>query len=284
MKNKNAVSTKITRRMAMYKAGYFFGLAGLTPLLTSCLVQEDSSSTRANTSNSNNWAVGGTALILAGYPEDGMFEDGDFCTEALSSEETLGPCYFASTTGEDISQGKTGLPMQLCIRLIDSNCNPLSGYKIEVWHCDNEGLYSGDTSSSSDSSSFAGDFCTGGDAVAEANTWFRGMLYTNDNGRVNFKTIFPGWYSGRTIHIHVAVVDSDGNRQLITQFCFKDELTEDICTGHSLYSARGKQDTTLSGGKDTVFPIYNYETYLMKTDQNTDGSLLAYHTLQLTDI
>ncbi|WP_426752119.1 hypothetical protein [Myxococcus sp. Y35] len=48
---------------------------------------------------------------------------------------------------------------------------------------------------------YASDFCTSGDAEARAARWFRGVQTTDANGRVNFDTCFPGWYSSRTIHI-----------------------------------------------------------------------------------
>ena len=171
--------------------------------------------------------------------------------------------------------------MQLCLRVVDSNCQPLPNYTVEVWHCDTQGVYSGDTSDSDDASRFAGDFCTGGDSEAEQSTWFRGQQVTDSNGRVNFKTCFPGWYGGRTIHIHFGVNDGSGNSQVISQFCFTDEFAREICTTHERYSNRGEQDTTLAGGRDTVFPSTGFESFLLTTEQNSDGTLLAYHTIQI---
>ncbi len=242
---------------------------------------ETDSTTEFVNGESGTWAVGTTSLLSSSFPADSLFASSASCSVALSSSATLGPCYFSDTTGEDISSGLVGLPTQLCLRLVGSNCNPLEGYKIEVWHCDHRGVYSGDTSQSSNSTSFAGNFCTGGDSQAAQSTWYRGLLWTNENGRVNFKTCFPGWYSGRTVHIHFAVVDAYNNRKLISQFCFDDSLVNDIFTNHSSYSSRGDQDTPLSGGRDTVFPSGNYEQFKMSTTQKTDGTLLAYHTIQL---
>lgn len=227
------------------------------------------------------WAVGGTELITVDYPDDSIFETAAVCTVSLTNSTTLGPCYFQDSTGEDISTGLTGLPMQLCLQLIDSNCQPLANHTIEIWHCDTAGIYSGDTSSSNDSSSFAGSFCTGGDSAASNSSWYRGQLTTDSSGRVNFKTCFPGWYRGRTIHIHFAVSNASSNRQVISQFCFTDALAKEICTTNALYSARGEQDTTLAGGSDSVFPRSGYEDYLLTTEQNSDGTLLAYHTIQI---
>lgn len=279
MKKKKQVNL-LTRREALVISGKVLALGSCGVLSTSLLGCGENSTT--GITGTGNWAEGGTDLISTSYPSDSLFTSTGVCPVAVTTQTTEGPCYFADTTGEDISLGLEGLPMQLCLRLIDANCNPLQGYKIEVWHCDAEGVYSGDTSSSSDSSSFAGDFCTGGDSAAEQSTWFRGVLTTNSSGRVNFKSCFPGWYSGRTIHIHFAIIDSNNNRQLVSQFCFTDKLAEQICTTHSLYSSRGSQDKPLSGGSDTVFPSSGYEVFQLRTQQNDDDTLLAYHTIQLT--
>lgn len=237
--------------------------------------------TSGNESSSGSWSSGTTALITTDYPDDSIFETGNTCSLALTQETTLGPCYFEDDTGEDISLGNEGLPMQLCLRLVDSNCEPLANYIIEIWHCDTQGLYSGDTSNSANATSFAGGFCTGGDNTAGQSTWYRGQLTTDSNGRVNFRTCFPGWYNGRTIHIHFSARHSSGVYGVTSQFCFTDELTNEICTTHNLYSSRGEQDTPLSDGRDTVFPSTGYDDFLLTTQQNTDGTLLAYQTIQI---
>lgn len=249
---------------------------------SSALAAETSETTEATTPTASGaWASGGTDLITVAYPDDSIFAAANTCAISLTAGTTEGPCYFSSDTGEDISLGKTGLPTQLCLQLVDNDCNPLADHVIEAWHCDTRGIYSGDTSSSANASSFAGDFCTAGDAEAEAATYFRGQLTTDTNGRVNFKTCFPGWYAGRTIHIHFAVTDPDGTTRVISQFCFADDFAEEICTTHDLYADRGVQDTPLAAGSDTVFPASGYEDYMLSLQQNTDGTLLAYSVIQI---
>ena len=230
------------------------------------------------------WASGNTDLITVDFPDDALFETASTCSLTdLTETTTEGPCYLGYVEREDISDGYEGLPMQLCLQLIDGNCAPLEGYLIEVWHCDREGIYSGDESQSDDASSFAGSFCTGGDAEAEKAIWFRGEMTTDAVGRVNFKTCFPGWYSGRTIHIHYRVRAADGGRDyVVSQFCFHDDFCEEICTAHPQYADRGSQNTPLSGGRDTVFPSVGYEEYMMNLKQNADGTLLAYKKVMVT--
>lgn len=243
---------------------------------------DDSNSGSDSNSGENNtsWASGGTASMTSNFPDDSIFALGTACTVSLTKAVTEGPCYFAADTLDDISEEQGGLPMQLCLQVIDSQCQPVSGLEVEVWHCDVEGIYSGDTSGSADSRRFSSGFCTGNDQEALQAKWFRGYQVTDSSGRVNFKSCFPGWYSSRTIHIHFRVRNNN-NDEVISQFCFPDSLTEEICTEHPEYSARGIQDTTLSGGRDTVFGS-NYQDFIFSTQQNEDGSLLAYKTIQIS--
>lgn len=255
--------------------------SGSTESSTTTTGSYDEATTEISTSVA--WAVGGTGLITVAYPDDSVFETSDTCNLDLADVTTEGPCYFGVSERDDISDGKTGLPMQLCLQLVDATCAPLEGYLIEVWHCDADGIYSGDTSSSDDSSSFAGSFCTGSDSAAEASTWFRGEQVTDSNGRVNFQSCFPGWYRGRTIHIHYRVrMTNGGSDYLVSQLCFNDGFAEDICTTHSLYASRGSQDTPLAGGSDTVFPASGYEEYMLNIAQNSDGTLLAYKKIMIS--
>ena len=225
------------------------------------------------------WLIGGTALITAVYPDDSIFDNGGSCEVNLTGSTTKGPCYFQDSTGEDISEGFTGLPMLLCLRLIDSNCDPLANHTVEVWHCDANGVYSGDTSESADAGNFAPGFCTGDDEGALRSSWYRGQLVTDANGRVNFKSCFPGWYPGRTIHIHFAVSDASGSSRIVSQFGFEDAIATQVYTTHPLYSHRGDQDTPLD--RDGVFPA-DTDPFVMKTQQNSDGSILAFHTIQVS--
>jgi len=225
------------------------------------------------------WVSGSTDLIIDDYPSDALFASATSCAIALTSPLTAGPCYFYVNEREDISEGFTGLPMMLCLQVIDELCNPVEGVVVEIWHCDKSGVYSADTNGSSDSSGFATSFCSGGEEDALNAKWFRGGLLTDSNGRVNFKSCFPGWYPGRTIHIHFRVRnDSD---YVISQFCFDDGFCDDICTTHPEYIDRGAQSTPLSSGRDSVFRA-NGDEFKLNLKQNSDGTLLAYKKIQIS--
>ncbi|HZO50715.1 MAG TPA: intradiol ring-cleavage dioxygenase [Gaiellaceae bacterium] len=107
----------------------------------------------------------------------------------LTPELTEGPYYVpGERLRRDITEGKPGTPLQLRLTVVDaSTCKPVSDASVDVWHCDALGVYSG--------------------AVAgKAGTSFlRGVQRTNRLGVASFQTIYPGWYPGRAVHVHVKV-------------------------------------------------------------------------------
>lgn len=237
-----------------------------------------SSDSNVVSGDASTWASGGTAAMTADFPDDSLFDVTTACAVSLTGRQTEGPCYFTASTLDDISEGQTGLPMQLCLRLIDSDCKPLAGMEIEVWHCDVEGIYSGDISDSSDSSRFNSGFCTGNDSDALKASWFRGTQITDSNGRVNFKSCFPGWYNGRAIHIHFRIRNNN-NDELVSQFGFSDTFCDAICSSHINYLSHGTPNT--HSANDSVFGN-DYEAYQFAVSQNNDGSLLAWKTIQIS--
>lgn len=289
--------SQFTRRKLLKTSGSyllavpFAGLAGCGGASSSSSADSSSGTDGGTTTDGSgstttdstvSWASGGTDQITVDFPADSLFEDSGSCSLSLTSNTTEGPCYMGVNEREDISEGESGLPMQLCMQLVDEDCNPLAGYLIEVWHCDTGGIYSGDTDDEDvdDTSSWAGSFCTDNDSAALQSTWFRGEQTTDSSGRVNFKSCFPGWYSGRTIHIHFRVRNGGGD-YVVSQFCFADSFTAEICTTHERYKSRGVQDTTLASGSDTVFPSSGYDDYMLNIEQNSDGSLLAYKRVMI---
>src|SRR5262249_1673348 len=109
-----------------------------------------------------------------------------------------------------------------------SGCNPLAGAQVDIWHCDAAGIYSDEAANNSVGKKF-----------------LRGYQLTDDNGTVQFTTIYPGWYSGRTVHIHVRVRTYSGSTQMdqfTAQLYFDDSITDQVFT-QSPYNARRTRDT-----------------------------------------
>src|SRR5262249_47175330 len=143
----------------------------------------------------------------------------------LAPEETEGPYYINDhLIRSNITEGRAGVPLSLRLQVLNaSTCRPIQGATVEVWHADAAGQYSG--------------FST-----PKQRTYLRGGLRSNSAGNVRFRTIYPGWYQGRTTHIHVKV--HVGGRVVHTgQLYFPDSLTASVYRACSPYTARGQKTT-----------------------------------------
>lgn len=224
------------------------------------------------------WAAGGTAALTTAFPPANPFKEslGSVCAATRSA--ILGPCYFSPDDYRlDITDGQKGIPMILCLKVVDSNCRPLANVDVDAWHCNSEGYYSGNTEGSSDASSFRLNACSGGNEQAIESRWFRGVQKTDANGFVYFKSCFPGWYAGRTPHIHVKTV-SNGVQSLVTQLGYNTELAREIYLNHKDYTGIA-QDTT--NAQDRFLDASDEANYVFYITKNEDNSMTAYKTIQL---
>lgn len=88
-----------------------------------------------------------------------------------------------------IHEDRVGVPLRQRIRIIGAgNCEPMPNVRVNIWHCDRDGDYSGYAQMGT-----------------EGETWCRGYQMTDANGECEFLTIFPGWYPGRVTHVHFQV-------------------------------------------------------------------------------
>jgi protocatechuate 3,4-dioxygenase beta subunit len=142
----------------------------------------------------------------------------------LTPELTEGPYYVAGErVRRNITEGKPGVPLVLRTTVVNaSNCKPIKGATVDIWHCDAGGVYS----------AFG--------AGASEPTFLRGIQPTNSKGVATFQSIYPGWYRGRAVHIHVKV-HLGGNVVHTGQFFFPDALT-DIVYRKAPYSSRPNRD------------------------------------------
>ena len=172
--------------------------------------------------------------VTAGTPSTTAFTAADFADLGacrLLPDLTAGP--FPTVTEverRDVTEGLTGMPLRVGIQVVDESCAPIPGATVEIWHCDVDGDYSGYADGGTD------------DDGGEGTTFLRGSQVANDEGIVEFLTIWPGWYRGRAVHIH-SKVHLDGATLLTTQFLFDDELNSEVlATGR--YASYGEPDTT----------------------------------------
>jgi protocatechuate 3,4-dioxygenase beta subunit len=138
----------------------------------------------------------------------------------LTAEQEVGPYYIADELlRTDIVEGKPGVPLSLRIVVLDSRtCTPLPHAAVDLWHCDALGLYSGFTKQNPmgppPDGQRPGPPPNGRgrppgppheNRPTDQLTFLRGIQLSGDDGVVEFRTIFPGVYMGRTNHIHFKV-------------------------------------------------------------------------------
>lgn len=169
------------------------------------------------------------------------------CT--LTKEMTEGPYYLdGQYVRSDISEGKAGIPLKLTLTVVDDDtCAPLSNALVELWHADALGEYSG----------FVGN---NGHDEPDNGTFLRGGVLTNSSGVASITTIYPGWYRGRCIHIHVKVhtnitLTSDGSftggQEIHTGQLFFSETITTRVAAISPYSTNTVPRTTLA--QDSIY-------------------------------
>jgi protocatechuate 3,4-dioxygenase beta subunit len=142
----------------------------------------------------------------------------------LAPEQTEGPFYVDdAAVRRNVTEGRPGTPLTLRLTVVNaSSCKPIRNAAVEIWHCDAAGAYS----------------ATG----AEADERFlRGIQRTDAKGLAIFTTLYPGWYRGRTVHIHT-MVHIGGNVVHSGQLYFPESVTDAVYK-RTPYRARPNRDT-----------------------------------------
>ncbi|MBV6635823.1 intradiol ring-cleavage dioxygenase [Mameliella alba] len=148
-------------------------------------------------------------------------------------ETTEGPYYFdPELVRRDITEGREGEAMRLQLQVVDADCQPIEGARVDIWHCDARGIYSGYRN-------------RGTDIDARGETFLRGTQTTGDRGVATFDTIYPGWYPGRTTHIHYKVF-LDERSVLTSQIFFPDALSEYLFQAVAPYNEREDPRDTMN--------------------------------------
>ncbi len=160
-------------------------------------------------------------------------------------QQTAGPYYVdralnRSDIRSDPATGavSTGVPLDLTFhvsRVADAACAPLAGALVDVWHCDHRGVYSDVVDPRFDT---------------VGQKFLRGYQVTDGDGIAHFTTVFPGWYPGRTVHIHFKIrsaPEADPGFEFTSQLYFDDDLTDRI---HALdpYSEKGRRTRNADDG------------------------------------
>jgi protocatechuate 3,4-dioxygenase beta subunit len=156
----------------------------------------------------------------------------------------------------DVTGGQTGVPLAVNFLVVNvnDNCNVVTGARVDIWHCNKDGYYSG----------YANQPGLLGSKSYVGETWLRGYLLTDSSGLAKFTTIYPGWYGGRATHIHMEVFVNSVLKK-VSQLTFSETISDAVHVS-TLYAAHGVNP--IRNASDSVFG-----------DSATD---LALETLALT--
>jgi len=180
------------------------------------------------------------AQILGPYYVDVMLDRSDIRTNPPRSEPV------------------PGVPLELKVqvsRIEDGACGPFAGAVVDLWQCDAHGIYSGVNDPNFDTL---------------GERWLRGYQIADAEGRVQFTTIYPGWYPGRTAHLHFKVRTSLGDdaSEFVSQLYFDDEVTDRVY-GESPYS--GRPDRGTRNANDTFFRSSGGSELLLEMEETDAG-------------
>jgi protocatechuate 3,4-dioxygenase beta subunit len=177
-------------------------------------------------------AVLGAGAVPAGAAPSTANATAPSCV--LAPAMTSGPFYIPhEKVRRNIREGEPGTPLSLRLGVVDATrCTPIPGAAVDIWHADAGGEYSGWEEN-----------------LSSGRTFLRGIQRTDTRGIARFDTIYPGWYQGRAVHIHVKVHVS-GRVVHTGQLFFDDALTDAVYT-RKPYTLRPNRDTR--NAQDSIF-------------------------------
>jgi protocatechuate 3,4-dioxygenase beta subunit len=214
----------------------------------------------------------GAALVLP--PRSGKATRDDAAPDCIVAPEmTEGP-FFVDEKLErsDLTSGTAepfvtnALPLLLHIRVFQAKgraCSPLPGAQVDIWHASAEGVYSGERSGG----------IQGKDTSREK--YLRGYQRTDEKGAVFFKTIYPGWYPGRTVHIHFKIRTLSKSGRPTSDFTsqlFFDDALNDLILSKPPYNTRGER--TKRNSNDGIYRRGG-STLLLNAKESADGKSCA---------
>jgi protocatechuate 3,4-dioxygenase beta subunit len=170
-----------------------------------------------------------TTVVLTPQEEQGPF----------FVDEKLNRIFVIVDPSDNTVQAGLPLLLNLTVSQVSNGVeSPLEGAYIDIWQANAQGAYSDEASQDS-----------------SGQKYLRGYQVTNSTGNVYFVTIYPGWYSGRTPHIHVMVRLYSGSSvtfEFETQLFFNDTVTAKVYELPA-YARTKARDTYNSTDR-----VYNY--------------------------
>lgn len=225
------------------------GVAFVAPLAKACTkTGTDDMVTEATAADGT-----GTLANCTSTPSE---TDGPFPTKSPSSLEQ------SNIKGD---RNGVAITIKIAVTNVTQNCAALAGALVDIWHCDAQGNYSE----------------YGGSGMQSTNYtnvhWLRGRQVTDANGQVTFNSIFPGWYNGRSTHIHVHIYNASGKSLLVTQIAFPEAADSAVVAVNASTGYRGMSGYTYNKN-DNVFGD-GYAAELSSISGSVSGGYVLSHTI-----
>ena len=220
---------QIGRVLSRREALTFLGAAGAATLLSACAIPNGvpfaSNGPSAEAVATTNAGLAPGCVVRPELTEGPVFVEEELDRSDIRTDPA---------NNNAVSEGT---PFDLTFRItqVDNNaCTPLAGVRVDIWHCDAEGIYS-DTDQ------------LGMQTVGQK--FLRGYQTTDASGIAKFTTIYPGWYTGRAVHIHFKIRNAEGYE--FTSQLFFDEALTDEAFKQEPYVARG--EPAVRNSKDNIY-------------------------------
>lgn len=205
---------------------------------------------------------------LAGLGAAGLFRPVAAVAQAaggcvLTPDSGEGPFYFdPKLMRSNIVDGHAGAPLALDVGVVSADgCNVLENARVDIWHADGVGLYSGYDAQPGVGGGLATD--------ARGESFLRGTQFTDPEGRVVFQTIYPSWYGGRTPHVHFKVFLS-AQEVIAGQIFFPDDFNNEVFTTWEPYRQHFERRTVFNN--NDMFVVDNVlQGVVADIERGTEG-------------
>jgi protocatechuate 3,4-dioxygenase beta subunit len=233
-----------------------FGAGGAAAFLAACTP----SGGAATTTPTGAASAGASATALASASATAAAVASALPSCVVVPELTEGPYYLdvelersdiRTNTADGAAVEGAPLTLEWIVSQADgSACVPMADVVVDVWHCDALGVYSG--------------------VSGNSGNFLRGFQRTDTTGKASFTTVYPGWYTGRAVHIHFKIrtdADSSAGFEFRSQLFFDDDFSKQVySTG--VYAQKGTQDVL--NASDQIYNQSGGQTLLTVT-QEGDG-------------
>jgi protocatechuate 3,4-dioxygenase beta subunit len=233
-----------------------FGAGGAAAFLAAC-TPSGGAATAAPTAAAS---TGASASALASASATAAAAASALPSCVVVPELTEGPYYLdvelersdiRTNTADGAAVEGAPLTLEWIVSQADgSACVPMADVVVDVWHCDGLGVYSG--------------------VSGNSGNFLRGFQRTDPNGKASFTTVYPGWYTGRAVHIHFKIrtdADSSTGFEFTSQLFFDDDFSKQVYSS-GVYAQKGAQDVL--NASDQIYNQSGGQTLLSVT-QEGDG-------------